>query len=62
VARLREALRRVGAREVGMSGSGPTLFGVFEDAAGAAAGLARLEALQPAPRRVWARVASTVHS
>ncbi len=61
LARLRAALRRVGARGVRMSGSGPTLFGAFDDAAGAAAGLARLEELELAPR-VWARVASTVHS
>jgi 4-diphosphocytidyl-2-C-methyl-D-erythritol kinase len=61
VARLREALRRVGARAVGMSGSGPTLFGVFDDAAGAEAALSRLGELR-ARSPLWARVVSTVQS
>ncbi len=58
VARLREQLRGAGARAVGMSGSGPTLFGVFEDPAAAAAGLARADFQPP----VWARVAITLGS
>ncbi len=32
---LRERMRKAGARAVGMSGSGPTVFGIFADAAGA---------------------------
>ena len=58
VARLREQLRGAGARAVGMSGSGPTLFGVFEDPASAATGLARADFQPP----VWARVAITLGS
>ncbi len=58
VARLREQLRGAGARAVGMSGSGPTLFGVFEDPEAAAAGLARTDFQPP----VWARVAITLGS
>ncbi len=58
VARLREQLRGAGARAVGMSGSGPTLFGVFEDPEAAAAGLARADFQPP----VWARVAITLGS
>jgi 4-diphosphocytidyl-2-C-methyl-D-erythritol kinase len=58
VARLREQLRGAGARAVGMSGSGPTLFGVFEDPVAAATGLARADFQPP----VWARVAITLGS
>ena len=58
VARLQEQLRGAGARAVGMSGSGPTLFGVFEDPEAAAAGLARADFQPP----VWARVAITLGS
>ncbi|MEE8476571.1 MAG: 4-(cytidine 5'-diphospho)-2-C-methyl-D-erythritol kinase [Myxococcota bacterium] len=58
VARLREQLRGAGARAVGMSGSGPTLFGIFEDREAAAAGLARADFQPP----VWARVAITLGS
>ena len=58
VASLRRQLEAAGALAVGMSGSGPTLFGVFADAGAAAAGLARA-GFEP---RVWARVATTVES
>jgi 4-diphosphocytidyl-2-C-methyl-D-erythritol kinase len=50
---LRDRLRAVGARAVGLSGSGPTVFGIFPDAAEATSALAR--AAFPSP--IWARVA-----
>jgi len=50
---LRERLHELGAEAVALSGSGPTLFGLFPDAEAAAEALAR--AAFPAP--VWARVA-----
>jgi 4-diphosphocytidyl-2-C-methyl-D-erythritol kinase len=50
---LRERLRELGARAVGLSGSGPTLFGLFPDAPAAAEALARAAFAAP----VWARVA-----
>jgi len=53
VARLREQLRGAGALVVGMSGSGPTMFGVFPGASEARAAVERM-ALEPP---VWARVA-----
>ncbi len=53
IAPLRERLRALGARAVGLSGSGPTLFGIFRDTAEAAHALA--EADFPPP--IWARVA-----
>jgi 4-diphosphocytidyl-2-C-methyl-D-erythritol kinase len=53
IAPLRERLQALGARAVGLSGSGPTLFGLFPDAAAAARALT--EAAFPVP--VWARVA-----
>jgi 4-diphosphocytidyl-2-C-methyl-D-erythritol kinase len=58
IARLRAQLAGVGARAVGMSGSGATLFGVFADRAAAEraeAGLAR-------SGRGWTRVAVTGES
>jgi 4-diphosphocytidyl-2-C-methyl-D-erythritol kinase len=56
--RLRGQLEELGASAVGMSGSGPTLFGVFPSAA--AAERARTQArLQP---DVFARVAATLES
>ncbi len=58
VARLRARLRAAGARAVGLSGSGPTLFGVFEDPAAAAEGSARAGFEAP----LWARVATTRES
>jgi 4-diphosphocytidyl-2-C-methyl-D-erythritol kinase len=56
VARLRTALAKAGARAVGLSGSGPTVFGVFGDEPEARRALERL----PAP--AWARVARTLES
>jgi len=53
IAPLRERLRAQGARAVGLSGSGPTLFGIFPDAAAAARARARADFAPP----VWARVA-----
>jgi 4-diphosphocytidyl-2-C-methyl-D-erythritol kinase len=54
VARLREQLRTLGAFGVGMSGSGPTVFGVFEDADAAHEAAGSLVLAKPA----WCRVAS----
>ena len=54
IARLRERLRGLGALAVGMSGSGPTVYGVFRDEEAAEAALARA-ALQPP---CWGRVAA----
>ncbi len=56
IARLREALREAGALAVGMSGSGPTVFGVFGSEREARSALGRLRAA------VWARVARTRES
>ena len=53
IAPLRERLRGEGARAVGLSGSGPTVFGIFPDAAEAARALARAAFAGP----IWARVA-----
>jgi len=55
IAPLRERLRAAGARAVGLSGSGSTLFGLFPDAAQAARALARAGFARP----VWARVAES---
>jgi 4-diphosphocytidyl-2-C-methyl-D-erythritol kinase len=55
VARLRERLRELGATAVGLSGSGPTVYGVFRDAAAARKALERMAPEPP----VWARVAIT---
>lgn len=74
IARLQERIRDAGAVGVGMSGSGPTVFGLFEDGAGAAA--AQAEVSQGAPgltqdrtrdgteerNQSWARVAWTQES
>ena len=54
IARLRDRLRKAGAPAVGMSGSGPTVFGAFPDEAAAEAALARIELEPPA----WGRVAA----
>lgn len=55
---LEERMRRIGALAVGVSGSGPTVFGMFRDAA--AAERARSEAgFAPA---IWTRVARTLSS
>jgi 4-diphosphocytidyl-2-C-methyl-D-erythritol kinase len=53
IAPLRKRLLALGARAVGLSGSGPTLFGIFPDVAAAARALAG--AAFPPP--IWARVA-----
>jgi len=58
IARLRDRLRDVGAVAVGMSGSGPTLFGVFPDVEAAGAALERAAFAAP----VWARVAVAAKS
>jgi len=55
VARLRERLRSLGAAAVGMSGSGPTLFGLFAGLDAAREALARGRFEPP----FWARVAVT---
>jgi 4-diphosphocytidyl-2-C-methyl-D-erythritol kinase len=54
VARLREQLRTRGALGVGLSGSGPTVFGVFEDTGAAHEAAGSLDLAKPA----WCRVAS----
>lgn len=56
IARLRERLRSVGAEAVGMTGSGPTVFGLFPDEGHAAEALREAAFAEP----VWARVAVTV--
>jgi 4-diphosphocytidyl-2-C-methyl-D-erythritol kinase len=56
IARLREGLREAGALAVGMSGSGPTVFGVFGNEREAERARGLLEAA------VWARVARTRES
>lgn len=53
------ALRRAGAAVAMMSGSGSTVFGIF-DAAGAASARAVLRDLPGAPRIVWTRTAQRV--
>jgi 4-diphosphocytidyl-2-C-methyl-D-erythritol kinase len=58
VARLRERLRGAGAPAIGLSGSGPTVFGAFEDPAAARAALERA-AFEPP---IWARVAAMLES
>ena len=58
IARLRAQLRAVGARAVGMSGSGATVFGVFADRAAAE----RAESGFERSGRGWTRVASTGES
>jgi 4-diphosphocytidyl-2-C-methyl-D-erythritol kinase len=52
IAQLRTRLRDAGARGVGMSGSGPVVYGVFDDETGRDAALARLRLAPPA--RAWA--------
>lgn len=58
IARLRERLRGLGAEAVGMTGSGPTVFGSFPDEARAAEALAAAAFEAP----VWARVAVSLES
>ncbi len=55
---VREALRAAGARAVGLSGSGATLYGLFTSAAAADAARARTKLAAPA----WLRVARTLES
>ncbi|MBW2273900.1 MAG: 4-(cytidine 5'-diphospho)-2-C-methyl-D-erythritol kinase [Deltaproteobacteria bacterium] len=56
IARLCEGLRGLGALDVGMSGSGATVFGVFGSEEEARAGLSAAEFEAP----VWLRVARTI--
>ncbi|MGH0028405.1 MAG: 4-(cytidine 5'-diphospho)-2-C-methyl-D-erythritol kinase [Myxococcota bacterium] len=56
VRRLRQGLLEAGARAVALSGSGPTLYGVFGDRDQARAAARRF----PAP--LWTRVATTAES
>jgi len=58
VARLRGRLSRLGAGAVGMSGSGPTLFGLFPGVEAAREALDRAGFEAP----IWARVAVTTKS
>jgi 4-diphosphocytidyl-2-C-methyl-D-erythritol kinase len=58
VARLREQVRALGARVAGMSGSGPTVFGLFDSTAAAELAFAKADFEEP----IWARVASTLDS
>ncbi|MBW2370991.1 MAG: 4-(cytidine 5'-diphospho)-2-C-methyl-D-erythritol kinase [Deltaproteobacteria bacterium] len=58
IARLRARLRDAGALAVGLSGSGPTLYGIFPDRT--AAGRAETEAGFRKP--LWSRVAETLSS
>ncbi len=58
IARLRQQLRSSGARAVGMSGSGATLYGVFADRATALLAAGQLAL----PERAWTRVAATLES
>jgi 4-diphosphocytidyl-2-C-methyl-D-erythritol kinase len=58
IGRLQQRLRELGALAVGMSGSGATLFGVFEDARSARAALAEAALTPP----LWGRVATTRES
>jgi 4-diphosphocytidyl-2-C-methyl-D-erythritol kinase len=57
VRRLRGELSARGALAVGMSGSGPTVFGVFESGAAA-----RSAAQRPLAAPAWLRVATTAES
>ena len=61
IASLEEQLKSLGALAVGMSGSGATVFGVFDDRAGAEDALARSRFASGAPdgEPIWAQVAST---
>lgn len=68
ISRLRDRIAEAGALAVGMSGSGPTLFGVFRDEASAREAEAVLagEASPPAAGSrgagIWTRVARTLHA
>lgn len=58
VATLIEQIRKQGPRQIGMSGSGPTVYGVFESLDSAQSALERIGFESP----VWARVATTIDS
>lgn len=58
VARLRERIQREGPRAVGMSGSGPTVFAVFETERAAREAMTKIGFEPP----LWARVATTIES
>jgi 4-diphosphocytidyl-2-C-methyl-D-erythritol kinase len=58
IARLRARLRDAGALAVGLSGSGPTLYGIFSDRAAAA----RAETEAGFREPLWSRVAETLGS
>lgn len=58
VARLQERLRGAGASMVGMSGSGPTVFGVFGSTDEANEAVERIQAVAP----TWVRVALAAKS
>lgn len=60
LARLRRGLSAAGARVVGLSGSGATVFGVFRDLPAAEAARQRL--LAGASPGTWARVARTAEA
>ena len=71
IAILRDGLTAAGAVEVGMSGSGPTVFGVFGSREAAEAASKVLtegvqgqagESKELRRMRIWARVAATLHS
>lgn len=61
IASLEEHLESLGALAVGMSGSGATVFGVFDDRAAAEDALVRgrFATSAPAGEPIWVRVAST---
>jgi 4-diphosphocytidyl-2-C-methyl-D-erythritol kinase len=58
VATLIEQIRNQGPRQIGMSGSGPTVFGVFESLDSAQSALEKIGFESP----IWARVATTIES
>ena len=58
LAETRDALRAVGARAVGLSGSGGTFYGIFEDLPAARSAEDRLGI----PPAAWSRVARTLES
>jgi len=58
IARLQERLHDAGASMVGMSGSGPTVFGVFGSTDEAREAVERMQAVAP----IWARVALAANS
>lgn len=61
IARIRERIQNAGALAVGMSGSGPSVFGIFESEAGAEAARVSIQRDDSAGS-YWSRVATTVDS